>query len=240
MFHPRSEPRTPADEAVRIFGLDTNGQPINQPAKAVDISHHGARLMGVDCWDYPGEVIGVRHGTEKARYRVVWVGKRGTPQQGQVGLLCIESGKYIWGIAPPAQAAAAAAGAPKTTSFQTGTGVLALAIGGTGKNNRRKDARFHAPGGVNVKEQHATNGQWTMLHDISMGGCYVETTTPLPVAARVECLVHSGEFQISARGHVTVSHKLVGMGIQFTDMSPLNRERLHKLMEYLVTVGAEA
>ena len=238
MFRPRSEPRTIADATVRVFGMDSNGQPINQPARAVEISHHGARLIGLDCWDYPGEVIGVRYGTEKARYRVVWVGKAGTPQQGQVGLLCVESGKYIWGIAPPAQAAAAAAG--RTSALQAGAGVLALASAGPSKNNRRRDARFHAPGGVNVKAQGATTGQWAMLHDISMGGCYVETTSPLPIGSKVECLVHSGEYQLTARGHVTVSHRLVGMGIQFTDMSPLNRERLQKLMDALVVTGAEA
>jgi hypothetical protein len=54
-------------------------------------------------------------------------------------------------------------------------------------------------------------GQWTMIHDISMGGCYVETTSPLRPGTVVDTVVHVGELQIKARGEITVAHRMVGM-----------------------------
>ena len=101
MLQMRSEPRTAHESSVRVFGMDSAGRPINQTGWTVDISQRGERLKGLPFWNGPGETIGVRQGTEKARFRVVWTGKPGTPQEGQVGLLCIDTGKYIWGITAP-------------------------------------------------------------------------------------------------------------------------------------------
>src|SRR5512140_1343574 len=97
----RTEPRLEKRADVRIFGMDSKGRPINVPASTIDISKHGARLMGVRSWDYPGETIGIRYGTEKARYRIVWIGLPSSPVESQVGLYCVDQGKYIWDFAPP-------------------------------------------------------------------------------------------------------------------------------------------
>ncbi|MGI9104591.1 MAG: PilZ domain-containing protein [Terriglobales bacterium] len=237
----RAEPRTRHESPVRIFGMDGGGRPINVGAFTMDVSRHGARLKGIHppCWDTPGETIGVRYGTEKARFKVVWIGSPGTASEGQVGIYCVEQGKYIWGIAAPDTARPPASAAAITT---IGMPAIHLPIGLSplygGKNNRRKDARYRASGGAKVQEPGAPAGQWTMLHDISLGGCYVETTTPLPPGARVDVLVHVDDVQVTAKGEVTVSHRLVGMGLKFTEMSPLNRQRMEHLIDTLIKSGA--
>lgn len=240
MLQTRSEPRTSHESAVRVFGMDSAGKPINQTGWTVDISQHGARLKGLPCWTGPGETIGVRCGTEKARFKVVWIGKPGTPQEGQVGLLCIETGKFIWGISAPtseARAMAASAGMTQTGGVQRPPIGTALHILG-GRNNRRKDARYCASGGAKVQEMGSPAGQWTMIHDISVGGCYVETTTPLRPGVQVEAVVSVGDMQIATRGEITVAHRMVGMGVRFTDMTPLNRQRLESLIDQLIQSGA--
>jgi len=239
MLQTRSEPRTSHESAVRVFGMDSAGRPINQTGWTVDISQHGARLKGMPYWSGPGETIGVRCGTEKARYKVVWIGKPATPQEGQVGLLCIDIGKFIWEVAEPATEARMAGSAGM---MQSG-GVQRPPIGTAphapgGRNNRRKDARYCASGGAKVQEMGSPAGQWTMIHDISLGGCYVETTTPLGPGAEVETVVHVGDIQIAARGEITVAHRMVGMGVRFTDMTPLNRQRLETLIDQLIQSGA--
>ena len=240
MLQTRCEPRHSLESPVRVFGIDSAGKPINQTAWTLDVSKRGARLKGVPCWSGPGETIGVRCGTEKARYKVVWIGQQGTAAEGQVGLLCLESGKFIWGIAPPVtepRAPAAVTGLHAALSSAQLPPIGMSPLFG-GRNNRRKDARYRASGGAKVQEPGAPAGQWTMLHDISIGGCYVETTTPLHPGARVDILVHAGDIQITAKGEVTVAHRLVGMGVRFTDMTPLNRQRLEKLVDELVNGGA--
>ena len=261
----RSEPRQHQESPVRIFGMDDKGQAINLSAWTVDISHHGARIRGVTNWSTPGETIGVRHGAEKARYKIVWVGTNGAPTQGQIGLMCVETGKYIWGVAAP-QASTSAAAANASGSIRPGNisskfpalddtrmpiGLIPNAPppqrvktgpgdSGSIANNRRKDARYIAAGGVKITEIGAPAPQWATLHDLSLGGCYVETTAPLPPASRVEMVLHINEIQIAAKGMVTVQHKLVGMGVKFTELSPLNRTRLEQVMATLTETSSEA
>jgi hypothetical protein len=42
-----------------------------------------------------------------------------------------------------------------------------------------------------------------------------------------------GDLRIECKGNVTVKHPLVGMGIKFTEMSSLNRDRLLHLIASL-------
>jgi PilZ domain-containing protein len=220
--------------------MDSAGRPINQTGWTVDISRHGARLKGLPFWSGPGETIGVRYGTEKARFKVVWIGKPGTPQEGQVGLFCLEPEKFTWAIKAPAAEARTMVASPGT--LQPGApqrppiGTAPPVFGG--RNNRRKDARYCASGGAKIQEMGSPAGQWTMIHDISLGGCYVETTTTLHPGTEVDAVVHIGDIQVAARGEITMEDRMVGMGVRFTDMTALNRQRLESLIDKLIQSGA--
>ena len=216
---------------MRIFGMDSQGRPINVLGSTLDISKSGARLKGIKHWDYPGEIIGVRHGAEKARFRIVWVGAPGTSIDGQIGVQCIESGRYIWGVVPPSTDARPIGLSPMARPFASQNALQGPVA--TYPDRRRRDQRFTVSGGVNVREIGVGVPQWTMLHDISSGGCYVETTSPLPPLSRVEMTIQVGEIKIECKGSVTVKHPLVGMGVKFSEMSPLNRDRLQHLVASL-------
>lgn len=210
--------------------MDSKGHPINLPAKTVDISMHGARISGVNCWDYPGETVGIRCGTEKARYRIVWVGLPGTPLEGQIGVTCVDTGKYIWDVTPPT-AEPQPSETPLPVPLRSVGNKIGLAPAATHyDDHRRKAERFVVNGGANVREVGKNIPQWTTIHDLSSGGCYVETTAPLPEQTRVDVTIQVGDIKIDLRGIVTVKHPLVGMGIRFTEMSPLNRDRLRHLI----------
>lgn len=238
----RTDPRANHELPIRVFGMDSEGRPVNQAAWTMDVSRRGARLRGVTAFTTPGEIIGIRYGTEKARFKIAWVGQKGTAREGQIGVTCIEPGKYIWGVTPPAEPAtkvspisvARAAAAPQVARPPIGLSPLFA-----GRSNRRKSARFRATGHAKIQEVGAPSGQWANLHDLSEGGCYVETSTPLPPHTQVDITVHIDELQINAKGVITVKHALVGMGVEFTDVSPLNRERLQRAMANLVAAGAQ-
>lgn len=83
---------------VKVRGLDRKGNPFVQNAHAIDLSRNGARLEGVGYLTWPGETIEVRRRWRWARFRVVWVGQIGTPQANQVGIICLEPSKNIWGM----------------------------------------------------------------------------------------------------------------------------------------------
>ena len=69
----RSEPRTHANFAVTVWGVDTRGERFLQEAQVRDISFNGALLSGIEADLRCGDVIGLLYLDRKARYRVVWV-----------------------------------------------------------------------------------------------------------------------------------------------------------------------
>ena len=95
----RKERRTPMRLHVRVWGMDSTGKLFNVPARTMDITPVSARLDGIWQRLVRGAVIGVAHGRSQARFRVSWVGRIGTPNQGQIGIQSLEPGKYIWGMA---------------------------------------------------------------------------------------------------------------------------------------------
>jgi hypothetical protein len=83
---------------VQVRGVDRNGNPFVQSAQTIDIGQNGARLDGVGYMTRPGEIIQVKRGWRKARFRVVWIGQMGTPQANQIGICCLEENQDIWRV----------------------------------------------------------------------------------------------------------------------------------------------
>jgi hypothetical protein len=225
----RCEPRQATNETVQVFGLAGNGRPFHQSATTVDISYGGARLRGLDCWDRPGEIIGVRCGAEKARFRVVWIGKRNTASELQVGLFCLEPGRNIWGQQRESVEHNPVHLGPATPSMFRQVAIAEL----PNVANRRASTRYRASGRAQVRELGGTSWRWAMLCDMSRGGCYLEMPSPFGAGRQVEINFTVAGTQFHARAEVTGHHPHVGMALQFKPLSPLNHERLLKVMEVL-------
>jgi hypothetical protein len=83
---------------VRVTWTE-NGRTIKLAACAVDVSQKGARLTGVTALTAPGQVVAIRRNTDEARFRVVWIGRPQSPQEGHVGVECVED-KIVWDSKP--------------------------------------------------------------------------------------------------------------------------------------------
>ena len=83
---------------VWVRGVDRSGNPFVQSAHTIDIGQSGARLDGVGYLTGPGEIVQVKRGWRKARFRVVWIGQLGTAEANQVGICCVEPDKDIWRV----------------------------------------------------------------------------------------------------------------------------------------------
>jgi hypothetical protein len=95
----RREPRVPMRLAVRVWGMDLDGKLFSIKTHTMDITPGAARLEGIWRPLYRGMNIGIECGGRCARFRVAWVGKLGTGKGGEIGVQCIEPGRYIWGVA---------------------------------------------------------------------------------------------------------------------------------------------
>jgi hypothetical protein len=222
---------------VRLWGIDVTGKPFFQTARTAEVSAKGARLEGITCLKQVGEVIGVQHGNQKGRFRVVWIGEKGTPEQGQVGIACLDSDKCIWaealqetetkeefGQGPEILSAEAAPATPTPPPATTG---------GDSRVERRRYPRYQCSGTVQLSKEGTDLPVWVRLADIGLGGCYVETLSPVPLQTTVELVIEAEGLQIRGRGRVRTLHPSVGNGIAFTQMIADDWQRLHQLIARL-------
>jgi hypothetical protein len=80
---------------------------------------------------------------------------------------------------------------------------------------RRRHPRYACDVGVQVRPERSGGGYWGTLADISLGGCYVYTFSPLNVGTVLSLTLRTGEHEILAAGNVVTSHPGVGMGVEF-------------------------
>ncbi len=97
---------------------------------------------------------------------------------------------------------------------------------------RRGQSRSSCRLGVNVYGPGGGALQHCTLTDISEGGCYVETTQPLPVGVSLEIEVRTHDFKLKVRGKVQSKHPGYGMGIAFKMKTAEDREQVKRLLAY--------
>jgi len=71
------------------------------------------------------------------------------------------------------------------------------------------------------------------LTDLSPGGCYLETNTPFPVRARLVLSMSIAGMDVEVTGVVRVMHPENGMGIEFMQNTPTQRNLVEKFIHAL-------
>lgn len=213
----RREDRVTVELAVRIWGLNRAGQPFSENTQTGDIAGSGARLTRVKTAVDVGNVIGLQHLTEKSRFRVTWVRDTGDGFF-DVGIHSVDPARYVW--TPSAEAIARAAeNAPEEDTA-------------AGRTERRRHKRYACEGSVQIR---AAGGEtsWGRIADLSLGGCYIETTTPAPVHADLVLKLKVLQWEVLCEAKVRTAHPQVGMGVVFTLISVEDRKQLNELVAAL-------
>jgi DNA-binding response OmpR family regulator len=71
------------------------------------------------------------------------------------------------------------------------------------------------------------------LTDLSLGGCYLEITSPFPISTRVTLSMSAAGIDLRIEGVVRVMHPDQGMGVEFTQSTPEHRGMLEKFLSLL-------
>jgi hypothetical protein len=226
---------------LRVWGLDNTGKPFSQAARTSAISYSGASLLSIFVPLDVGEVIGVQYGNQKARFRVVRAGQKGTVKEGEIGIACLEPNKCIW---PEALAtaqganAAAEAGTETTEIVLPARETIPSTTTDAGQPERRRHLRYPCTGLAQLSRlDDQSGGTVTRLADISLGGCYIETSSPLAVETPVRMLVRLDDAEIRVRGIVRTCHPMLGNGIAFTHLPEADWKRLHLLITRLANAA---
>jgi hypothetical protein len=204
----RREPRKEIQAPVRIFGTNSSGQVFSERAVTVNISQQGAELSGVQAQLNPDEIVGVSYGQNRVYFRVRWVGAPGTPKAGHVGLLNISPGKPLWNFPLPS---------PTPDDHQPQVA------------EHRKHPRFKCHNSVEV---HTKDGAsfWATISDLSVNGCYVEMSIPLPPGTKLKVGIWIGETKCWADCEVAYSTAGLGTGVMFNRISEPDLDRIRQFL----------
>jgi c-di-GMP-binding flagellar brake protein YcgR len=71
------------------------------------------------------------------------------------------------------------------------------------------------------------------LLDLSLGGCYLEISSPFPVSTRVTLSMRAAAVELKTEGVVRVMHPDKGMGVEFTQSTEEHRQLLEKFLSVL-------
>lgn len=199
---------------LRIFGLDKAGKPFNEPVHTFDVTSSSARLGGVSRELVPGDVIGVQRGTNKGRFRVIWVGGSSRRPADQVGVESVDKTTNVWGLLLPDH---------PDDEYE----------GSATPNQKRRHRRYLCSGGAHVYPSSSNTGLWGEVTEISLAGCYIRGVT-VPLGTAVKLLMRIGQVEIDVRGVVRVRHAGIGMGVEFTHFSSrYDEQRLQSLLQRL-------
>lgn len=94
------ERRMDAGLPVRIWGVDCYSRPFMQLASVRNFSSLGAILQNVRAQIRPGEILDVQCDGQRAQFRVIWAGRPGTEEEGNVGLERLPLEPHIWVVDP--------------------------------------------------------------------------------------------------------------------------------------------
>jgi PilZ domain len=228
----RGEPRIAVTFPVIVRGADSRGTPFVLTAETRDISCSGACLKGLSGIVVSGKKVEVEYGDQRAWFRVQWAGAAGSSKAGQAGLRCLEPGRYVWGI-PPKEwepdsfdplrpETASPRPPPPTMSPSSGSGPWS-------GHERRQFVRHACRMAAQIALQNDSLRMTATVTDISLGGCYMEMLSPLPVDTFVDISISPGDTTLQLSGRVRSSQVNFGMGVSFTGMRPQDFEILRKL-----------
>jgi hypothetical protein len=213
----RKQKRIEAVYPVRLWGMDGNGKPFIEAATTLNVSHGGALVKDTPAKLSVGDIVGLRFGGQKCRFQVIWVGRKGTLDEGYLGLKSVEDGKHIWD--------------PKI--FDDSSDDIDTYIRPPQRENRllaRLKCSLSAEVGSDVLAARAR----TFITDINIGGCYVSMPSPAPLEAKLTIALWLDErTKLWLDGIVISHHKGLGMGVRFLNLSRKNVDELNRFMATL-------
>jgi hypothetical protein len=213
----RPEIRTETQINVRVWGMDADARPFSQNAVARNISGEGAQILGISHPLKAGDIIGIKHGEKKARFKVVWVTDAGTLRKIEADVQIVEGQKSPWReMANPEE--------------------LTFAPGKVNRRFVRHKIQF--PIQIRLADTQRARMN-TNATDIGGRGCYVETLLPLPLGTQGTITFWMDEEKVQTTAVVRASDPGVGMGIEFTTLDAHVQERLQQFLDKMDTSPTE-
>lgn len=95
---------------------------------------------------------------------------------------------------------------------------------------RRAGLRYPFSAGAEIYESRSKARITGRCSDLALGGCYVDTPSPLAVGAEVKIRINHDGREFEAAAVVSYTHVQMGMGLAFTEIKP---EHLNVLRSWI-------
>jgi hypothetical protein len=213
-IHPRMQIAVP----VRIFGTDRHGQIFSEKVTTVTVSRSGVELADIQAELKLDEIIGLSYSSNRANFRVKWVGVPKSPKAGHAGLQNIAPEKPLWDFALPDGA---------VDTYQPGT------------VERRKQPRFRCQNSIEV-HVHGGASFWGTVSDLSLDGCYVEMPLPLAPGTKLKLGIWFGQNKVTAQAQVIHRTPGLGVGIKFTQITEEDLDHIRRFLQTLSPFAKKA
>lgn len=102
-------------------------------------------------------------------------------------------------------------------------------------SERRQDARYKCEGSAELQAPSSSVRTWATITDLSRGGCYLEMQATFPADTLLSMVIEVRGIRFRAKGVVRICYPFLGMGMVFTDMPAIERERLNELLLLLAS-----
>src|SRR6059058_4610101 len=101
------------------------------------------------------------------------------------------------------------------------------------RKNRRTYPRMKCRVTIELRPEDDDTPVLGNLIDISLGGCYVETSTLMAPGAKLKLIFSIDDGRMQAEGSVVRIDPGCGVAIQFNDMGRDEREKMHRVLEFV-------
>ena len=101
------------------------------------------------------------------------------------------------------------------------------------RKNRRLYPRMKCRVTIELRPQDGEVPVLGNLIDVSLGGCYVETSALMPAGSKVKVIFSIDDGRLQAAGSVVRTDPGSGIAIRFNDMNREDREKMHKVLEFV-------
>jgi PilZ domain len=106
------------------------------------------------------------------------------------------------------------------------------------EKDQRRYPRYRCEGTAQMTRPGDKFAMRAPLTDVSAGGFYVETMTPLPEGTELEISLEIGRVELYGHGVVQTCHQAIGNGVAFTKMTPQNEKALQSVIDRITSVNA--
>ena len=144
-----------------------------------------------------------------------WVGQRGGPFEGRIGLLHLSPGKNFWDFPLPPPG---------------------LDQSVRDARDRRASPRLKCASSAEVYPLGVTTPIRTRTADLSIGGCFLEMPNPLPKRTSIKIALWVKDTKLWANGEVVTSTPGFGIGVKFTEISAADKKELRQYLDSMVRI----